>query len=313
MVELPPSRWVDLDGPVHYVDFGGPQDGPLVVCVHGLGGSHVNWLAIAPDLARTCRVFALDLAGFGLTRGGDARTTSVRANRTLVHRFLTEVVGAPAILIGNSMGGLIAALETAADPDAVAGTVLIDAALPIAGRIDPLVLAVFAAYFTPGAGKAFIRARRNTRTPEQMAMETLRFCCENPDRVPRDVLRAHIELAHRREAYTDMDGEFVVATRSLLWTLARRRRVLAKLQAIRQPVLMLHGDRDRLVSVGSARRVAELNPHWRYEEVPDVGHVPQLEAPEWTLERIHDWLDREGAPAAEAARGAARPSLPSAG
>src|SRR3954453_4067979 len=48
MVSLPPSRWADLDGPVHYVDFGGPDDGALVVCVHGLGGSHANWLAIAP-------------------------------------------------------------------------------------------------------------------------------------------------------------------------------------------------------------------------------------------------------------------------
>ena len=44
----PESRWADLDGPVHYLDFGGPADGPLVVCVHGLGGSAVNWAAVAP-------------------------------------------------------------------------------------------------------------------------------------------------------------------------------------------------------------------------------------------------------------------------
>src|SRR5690349_12827084 len=92
MVSLPPSRWADLDGPVHYVDFGGPDDGPLVVCVHGLGGSHANWLAIAPQLARTCRVLALDLGGFGLTRGGN-RGTSLAANTRLLHRFLTEVAG----------------------------------------------------------------------------------------------------------------------------------------------------------------------------------------------------------------------------
>jgi pimeloyl-ACP methyl ester carboxylesterase len=39
MVQVPPSQWVDLGGPVHFVDYGGPQDGPLLVCVHGLGGS----------------------------------------------------------------------------------------------------------------------------------------------------------------------------------------------------------------------------------------------------------------------------------
>jgi alpha/beta hydrolase fold len=62
------SRWIDLDGPVHYVDFGGPEDGPGIVCVHGLGGSAVNWSAIAPLLTGRYRLLAPDLAGHGLTR-----------------------------------------------------------------------------------------------------------------------------------------------------------------------------------------------------------------------------------------------------
>ena len=43
------SRTIDLDGPVHYADFGGT--GPTLVLVHGLGGSHVNWMAVGPALA----------------------------------------------------------------------------------------------------------------------------------------------------------------------------------------------------------------------------------------------------------------------
>ena len=64
----PESQWADLGRRVHYVDHGGPADGPLLVCVHGLGGSLVNWAALAPRLTATCRVIALDLAGFGRTR-----------------------------------------------------------------------------------------------------------------------------------------------------------------------------------------------------------------------------------------------------
>jgi pimeloyl-ACP methyl ester carboxylesterase len=45
------SRWVDLGEPVHYLDFGGPAGCPIVVAVHGLGGSALNWLAIAPAAA----------------------------------------------------------------------------------------------------------------------------------------------------------------------------------------------------------------------------------------------------------------------
>ena len=294
MVEFPPSLWADLDGPVHYVDFGGPADGPLVVCVHGLGGSHANWLAIAPQLARTHRVLALDLGGFGLTRGG-ARGTSVAANTRLLHRFLTEVAGEPAILLGNSMGGLIAALEAAEHPDDVRGLALLDPALPLylssrTSRPEPLVVIAFALYLAPGLGALFQRGRRTVRTPEQVARDILTFCCADPDRVPADVLAAHLELAHRREAYTEMDAEFVAATRSLLRLLLGRRRVLRTLSRITCPVLLLHGEADRLVRVGSAGRVAAANPRWRFVVVPRVGHVPMLEDPEFTLRELGEWL-----------------------
>ena len=104
------SCTIDLDGPVHFADFGGT--GPTLVLVHGLGGSHVNWLAVAPALARGARVLALDLAGFGRTPLGE-RSADVHANRVLLDRFLDAVAAAPAILIGNSMGGLLAMLEAA--------------------------------------------------------------------------------------------------------------------------------------------------------------------------------------------------------
>ncbi len=69
-----------LDGPVHWIEFGqdGPGtprqrpaepklQGPPIVFVHGLGGSHLNWCLIGPRLAAGRRAVALDLHGFGLT------------------------------------------------------------------------------------------------------------------------------------------------------------------------------------------------------------------------------------------------------
>src|SRR5215468_7607331 len=96
------SRWIDVGGPTHYLDYGGPSDGPVVVAVHGLGGSAVNWAAIAPLLTDRCRVLAPDLAGHGLTQSL-GRGTTVAANRALLHRFVQSVVGGPVILMGNSM------------------------------------------------------------------------------------------------------------------------------------------------------------------------------------------------------------------
>ena len=300
--EMPLSRWLDLGGPVHYVDYGGPAEGPLLVCIHGLGGSLVNWAAVAPTLSLTCRVLALDLAGFGRTRS-QGRSTSVTANQQLLHRFLTEMCQEPAILVGNSMGWLISVLETVAHPETVAGLVLVDPAMPVGlgSRPDPLVAVVFGLYAVPAVGRSVVSRRRSSHSAEQQTLALLRLCCADSSRIPQDVVERHIALARERDEYSDVDTELIVAARSLMWVLARRKVHAAMLRRIAVPVLLLHGDQDRLVPVASARAAAAANPTWRFEVARGVGHVPQLEVPEWTLDQILDWLETDGAAAAYAA------------
>jgi pimeloyl-ACP methyl ester carboxylesterase len=300
----PPSQWAELGGRrVHFVDHGGPADGPMLVCVHGLGGSLLNWSALAPLLTPTCRVLALDLAGFGRTQGG-ADPTSVEANQHLLHRFLTEVAGTPAIVVGNSMGGLIAAMQASAHPETVAGLVLVDPALPtsIRARPHPLVAFAFGLYAVPPLGRALLNGRRRARTPGQSAMDVLRLCCSDPGRVPAEVLRQHVELAQERHGYPDVDAQFLMAARSLLTLLSRGRSHRRMLGGITAPVLLLHGDEDRLVPVAAARSAAAAHPAWRFEVAEGVGHVPQMEVPQWTAQHVLDWLTLEGAAASDLAR-----------
>ena len=273
-----------------------------MVCVHGLGGSLVNWAAVAPSLSKTCRVIALDLAGFGRTRS-HGRSTSVNANQRLLHRFMTEVCGDPAILVGNSMGGLIAVLQTDAHPETVAGIVLIDPALPVglASRPDPRMAATFGLYAVPAVGRSVVARRRSSGSAEEVAMALLRLCCADPSLVPRPIVDQHLALARERNDYPDVDAELIVAARSLLWVLARRRVHASLLHNITVPVLLMHGDRDRLVPIASARTAAAANPTWRFEVAVGVGHVPQLEVPDWTISLIRDWLETDGVAAAYAA------------
>jgi pimeloyl-ACP methyl ester carboxylesterase len=294
---VPTSRWADLSVPVHYVDHGGPSDGPLLVMVHGLGGSLVNWAALAPLLTDTCRVLAVDLVGFGRTKAG-TQPTSVTANQLMLQRFLGEVVGGPAILVGNSMGGLITILQAKRHPETVTALCLIDPALPAkaGSRPDPLVAASFGMYAVPHLGRAMLKARRRVRSPEQLAMDVLRLCCVDPARVPAEVLEQHLEVARDRRGYPDIDAHFLAAARSLMVVLARRGSYLAAMKAIRVPVLLLHGEKDRLVPVRASRAVAAANPSWRFAVAPDVGHVPQLEDPVWTAGHILDWLATDVAP-----------------
>ncbi len=285
------SRTVDLGGPVHYVDFGGPDDAPTVVLVHGLGGSHLNWDLLAPLLRPHARVLALDLPGFGRSEPGDRRTT-VHDNVRVLDRFLADVAGTPAVLVGNSMGGMISILQAAAAPRTVSGLVLLDAAVPGPRRaLDPLVALTFALYAVPLVGERFLALRRTRSTPLRQVRDMLRLCGVDPDALPAHTIDRSIDLIERREDVAGMERAFLAAARSLLRLLADPRSYRRAMASIRVPVLMVQGDADRLVPVAAARDVAARHPGWRYLELPGVGHVPQLQVPDDVATAILDWLD----------------------
>ena len=110
-LDLPGLRTVDLDGPVRYRAWDGPEDTTFVL-LHGLGGTHLNWVQAAPGLAGLGRVLALDLSGFGGTpRAG--RGSGLMDQRRLVSAFAHELGTGRVILGGNSMGGAVAMLAAA--------------------------------------------------------------------------------------------------------------------------------------------------------------------------------------------------------
>jgi pimeloyl-ACP methyl ester carboxylesterase len=306
------SRWADLDGPVHYLDFGGPGSGPAVVCVHGLAGSAVNWSAIAPLLAGTCRMLAVDLPGHGLTRS-QGRGTGVPVMHALLHRFIEAVPVAPVILFGNSMGGMISLLEASTAPAAVAGVVLIDPVLPLVPAMpDHYVTPMLAAYAAPGLGPLLMSLRRHM-SPEDLVDSILSLCCVDTSRVPAGVIAQHVAVARQALSLRGIEQEVSATARSMMAIFAGDLRSGVYRRAIGSitcPVLLLHGRRDRLVPITVARAAARANPAWTLIEMPGVGHVPQLEAPDDTASAIIGWLGATGQSAAQAASPAppARPA-----
>lgn len=287
------SHVADLAGPVHWVDFGAPpgDDRAPVLLVHGLGGSHLNWVRIAPALAEHRHVVAVDLPGFGLSPVAGRRST-IRANVQLLGRFVDEVLGRPAVLVGNSMGGMVTALLAAARPGLTAGLCLVDPSLPIVRRRqDPLVAAEFALFAVPGLSSAYLERGRRRFSAEEQVRRTLELCFGDASRIDPDVFAADVALTEYRAAMPGIDAAFLSAARSLLGVLARRRRYAARIRSIARPVLLVHGERDRLVPFAAAQATAAANPHWERLFLPGVGHVPQLEVPDLVLERLVPWLD----------------------
>lgn len=286
------SRTIDIDGPVHYLAYDGPGEGPVFVLVHGLGGSHANWLSLAPGLSSYGRVLVPDVAGFGRTPLG-RREATVHANRILIDRFVETTVRAPVILVGNSMGGYLSMRQAAMRPDSVAGLVLVDPAVARARvqAVDRRVAMMMAASMIPRAGERLITSRIQAMGPERWVEEALRLCAVDPSRIDPTVVEAHVALARERIGMPWATHAFLEASRSLVHALARRARFDATVQEISAPTLLLMGRRDRLVPVAAADALARLRPDWEYVVFDDLGHVPQLEDPGATLDAITAWLD----------------------
>jgi pimeloyl-ACP methyl ester carboxylesterase len=289
------SRWLRHgDASLHLADFGGA--GPTLVFVHGLGGSHANFSALGPLLAERMRVLALDLPGFGLSHPGAG--CNVPAFVEAVSRVLDaigagELEGAslPVTLVGNSMGGAVSILTASKRASSVARLVLICPALPLAKPLDadPRFALLILSSMLPGYD-AFLRRRLRQAGPAALVHDMLDLTCADKTRVPASAIADMLELAERRSRFSWMASSFSEAARSIVRTLLARDTYQAAMRAVGVPVLLVHGDRDRLVPVSSARAAGATCPGWELEIYEGVGHVPQLETPQKLAETIRRFV-----------------------
>jgi len=288
---------LDIEGPVYVADFGG--DGPVMLLVHGLGGAHLNWMAVAPQLAAHHRVYALDLPGFGRSPLARRRST-IAANVDLVSRAITRLSPGPVVLMGNSMGGLLAIGAAALHPSLVDLLVLVDPAVPpprgaFPPRLDAVSRTFLATAFMPRWGAKRLSRAVAAVGPESLVRETMRLVSSDPSRVEQAVIDAHVGLEAERLAESSWHESFYAATRSLVAMLVQKRKVFRWVHAVRAPTMLLQGDRDRLVPVAAARNIASMRPDWEYHEFAGAGHVPMLEVPGEFVEVVGDWLNRQRA------------------
>src|SRR5208282_2904523 len=113
---------------VHYLAEG-PANGPVVVLIHGLGGSAEDWRNLAPFLVNAgFRVYIPDLPGYGRSQRPADFSYSVRDEAGVVTGFL-DALGLKQVDLGGwSMGGWIAQLVAAEHPDRVKRLMLFDSA-----------------------------------------------------------------------------------------------------------------------------------------------------------------------------------------
>lgn len=252
---------VDVSGiGIAYDDVGA---GPPVVLVHGLGGGRWSWDANVAALAARHRVIAPDLPGHGQSDKPaiDYRMPTLAA--TLAG--LLDALGIDrAALVGNSMGGLIALEAAIASPDRVSKLVLANAAGATRFPIERL----------PVDPRRFVGLPITIRPPEKIVEKYIRFLFVAEAGWPIDHSLAKTRETLARDDYPAQANAFL---RSAIGTFDSE--ASKHLDAIRCPTLVVWGDADRLLPKESPDVFAKI-PGARLERLPNVGHVPQMEAPD---------------------------------
>lgn len=278
---------IDANGELSVLDHGG--SGRLIVCVHGLEGSAYNWNLLGPGLAETHRVVAPDLSGFGYSLPLD-RGASVEANTEVV----AAVIGhfdSSAVLIGNSMGGLISMMVAMEYPDLVDALVLIDPAAPVTNwlTVKPHAAARLSTPLVPWAGAKVVDAYRSRLSIDASVNESLHFVAKDADALDPQVWEDAREMAELRRTRDYSTDVLVEAVNSIAPYVLTKRRFAPMLHRISQPTLLVHGTEDDLIQIQTARWMARQRPDWTAAFFEGVGHVPMLEIPDRLLSVIETW------------------------
>jgi pimeloyl-ACP methyl ester carboxylesterase len=238
----------------------GPRGAPAVIMIHGFGASLETWEPWARALSAHYRVIRFDLPGFGLT-GADPTGdyTDAREIRILID-LMNQLGLVRASLIGNSLGGRIAWNFAAQHPD----------------RVTRLVLVSPDGFASPG-----FPYDKAPKTPLMMRLL--------PYVAPRGLLRANLAAAYGRPAA--LQDTTLTRYRDLLLAPGVRRAILARLgqvilrdpaptlARIHAPVLLIWGEKDRMIPISNAADYMRDLPHATLVRLPALGHVPFEEDP----------------------------------
>jgi pimeloyl-ACP methyl ester carboxylesterase len=256
---------VDVRGcRVNYVDVG-ESNLPPVVFVHGLGGNWQNWLENIPRLAQDRRVLALDLPGFGESPMPQQKISISGYGQTVVDFARTLGIDEPVDVIGNSMGGFIAAEIGINSPEFARRIVLCSAAGISITNLKRRPVLTAARITAAVTNVALARAEAMAKRPG-LRHAALAYVFRHPSRIAPD-------LAYQVMQGTGKPG-FLDALDALTDYDFRDR-----LGDVKVPVLLIWGEDDNLVPVADAGEFERLIPDARKVILGDTGHVPMLERP----------------------------------
>ncbi|HEV7462461.1 MAG TPA: alpha/beta hydrolase [Methyloceanibacter sp.] len=277
-IDGPYARLGPPEAPVRlYVEERGK--GSPVLLIHGFGASTYTWRYVAPELAKTHRVIAVDLKGFGQSDKPFDSRYSVFDQAELLAQLIEDKDLRNLTLVGHSFGGGIALL------------LALEANERLEGRITKLVLLDSIAYpqnipvffrlldvpLVSHLGVRMVPPSVQTR----VALKIAYFDDSKIDEDEVDAYAAPLKTAAGKHA-------IIYSARQIVPDgLAE---ISERYKTIELPTLILWCDHDRIVPLEVGLKLRRTLPNSTLRLVEDCGHMPQEEQPASTLKLLQGFL-----------------------
>jgi cation diffusion facilitator CzcD-associated flavoprotein CzcO/pimeloyl-ACP methyl ester carboxylesterase len=253
--------------------------GSPMLLLHGIGQSLDDWNEQHDLLAVTHRVYSVDLPGFGYSERRPG-TATLEKLAGILPAFLDEIGVQGAIpVLGNSLGGAVAMVFAASNPDRVSALVLADAAG--FGSEVTMVLRLLA---VPALGRALLRPNpENSRRTVESVFYDKTFATD--ERVAHAVALAQrpdhgrtiLDVAHDLGTFRGVrDG----------W----RSALLAQVARLDVPTLVVWGDHDHVLPFSHLQAAARALPSAQTHVFDKTGHMPQIERAEEFAEVVERFV-----------------------
>ena len=286
-MKISPKTWIWQGFPICYHTQG--TTGPAVILVHGFGACWQHWRKNIPVLAENCRVYAIDLIGFGASakpQPGEKIDYTLETWGQQVADFCREVVGEPAFLVGNSIGCIVVMQSAVSNPDIVLGTALLNCSLRLLHDRKRLNLPWFKRLGAPllqrflsikPVGKFFFQQVAQPKTVRKILLQAY----GNPQTVTDELVEILMTPARDSGAAEVFLAFTAYSTGPLPEDL---------LPMLPCPAIILWGTVDPWEAIDLGRELANFPQVQKFIPLEGVGHCPQDEAPELVNPILQDWI-----------------------
>jgi 3-oxoadipate enol-lactonase len=284
MRTLRESKFVDLHGHPTFLDLDGTADAPLMVCLHGLGGSSNYFQPLISTYAARFRIARIDLKGLGRTgpATAPAAAAAAAARRITVPAYVEDLAALldlllqttqqqqpPVVLVGHSLGAIVAMQFAAAHPARVAALALLGP-----GRSRASIPAARAFTLSMAAG---------ARGPGGMPAVADGAVAKNVAPSSSDVVRAFV-----REVVAGQSGEGYA---QVCEALCDDTHVDPDYGLITSPTMIVAGDQDLISSVDQAKGL-QSDIKGSQLSIVHSGHQHVLEDPAGVIKAINTLLEQ---------------------